>query len=52
MPHVEGTEVSGFYTTGEEQAKLPPIPTLTEEERRLFRNVNNVSDVDATIAGG
>ncbi|MCX7355532.1 MAG: aromatic ring-hydroxylating dioxygenase subunit alpha [Alphaproteobacteria bacterium] len=34
MPHVEGTEVSGFYTTGEEQAKLPAIPTLTEDERR------------------
>jgi molybdopterin-guanine dinucleotide biosynthesis protein A len=26
--------------------------SVTEQERRLFRNVNNVSDVDATIAGG
>lgn len=34
MPHVEDTDVSGFYTTGEAQAKLPPIPTLTEEEKR------------------
>ena len=26
--------------------------SVTEQERRLFRNVNNASDVDATIAGG
>src|SRR6266446_3198940 len=26
--------------------------SVTEQERRLFRNVNNVSDADATIAGG
>jgi molybdopterin-guanine dinucleotide biosynthesis protein A len=26
--------------------------SVTEQERRLFRNLNNVSDVDATIAGG
>ena len=26
--------------------------SVTEQERRLFRNVNNVSDVDATIVGG
>jgi molybdopterin-guanine dinucleotide biosynthesis protein A len=26
--------------------------SVTEEERRLFRNVNNMSDVDATIAVG
>jgi molybdenum cofactor guanylyltransferase len=26
--------------------------SVTEQERRLFRNVNNVSDVDAAIAGG
>ena len=26
--------------------------SVTEHERRLFRNVNNVSDVDAAIAGG
>jgi molybdopterin-guanine dinucleotide biosynthesis protein A len=26
--------------------------SVTERERRLFRNVNNVSDVDATTAGG
>ena len=26
--------------------------SVTEQERRLFQNVNNVSDVDATIAGG
>jgi hypothetical protein len=24
--------------------------SVTEQERRFFRNVNNVSDVDATIA--
>jgi molybdopterin-guanine dinucleotide biosynthesis protein A len=26
--------------------------SVTEQERRLFRNVNKVSDLDATIAGG
>src|SRR5215212_7540734 len=26
--------------------------SVTEQERRLFRNVNNVSEADATIAGG
>jgi molybdenum cofactor guanylyltransferase len=26
--------------------------SVTEQERRLFRNVNNASDMDATIAGG
>lgn len=31
--------------------KLLEIP-VTEQERGLFRNVNNVSGVDATIAGG
>jgi hypothetical protein len=25
---------------------------VTEQERRFFRNVNNVPDVDATIARG
>jgi len=26
--------------------------SVTEKEKRLFRHVNNASDVDATIAGG
>jgi molybdopterin-guanine dinucleotide biosynthesis protein A len=26
--------------------------SVTKKERRFFRNVNNVSDVDATMAGG
>jgi hypothetical protein len=26
--------------------------SVTEQERPLFRNLNNISDVDVTIAGG
>ena len=39
--------VHHLVTTG----KLLEI-SVTKQERRLFRNVNNASDVDATIAGG
>ena len=41
------TVVRHLVTSG----KLLEI-SVTEQERRLFRNVNNVSDVDATIADG
>lgn len=34
MPHAENMNVSGFYSTGEAQAQLPQIPTLTEDEKR------------------
>ena len=33
MPHIEDEEVSGFYSTGEVEPKLPRIPGLTEAER-------------------